>query len=118
MLKNIAFASLFLLSQLCVAHASNYFPCLQNGKCEANYLPPFHDRPNKLFYWYFSSEDGNARAPLILWLQGGPGCSSMLGLFTENGPLKLSQDKNGNYSVSRRPIHWNQKAHMLFLDQP
>lgn len=118
MLRKVSFVCLLLLSQMSLAQNTNYFPCLKDKSCEAAYLQPSPNTSNKLFYWLFLSQDGNAQAPLILWLQGGPGCSSMLGLFTENGPLALSQDKDKNYLVSRRKIHWNQKAHMLFLDQP
>jgi len=100
-----------------VAH-SGYFPCLQTGTCQAGYLQPSPKLGNGLFYWFFKSQDKNSAAPLILWLQGGPGCSSMLGLFTENGPFELSESKSGDFEVNPRSITWNQNAHMLYLDQP
>ncbi|GFS12693.1 carboxypeptidase [Elysia marginata] len=40
-----------------------------------------------LFFWYFPSQE-NADAPVVVWLNGGPGITSMLGLFWENGPLQ------------------------------
>ncbi|ETL82771.1 hypothetical protein L917_17120, partial [Phytophthora nicotianae] len=46
--------------------------------------------PNKVddhyFYWYFESRSQPSTDPLVLWLTGGPGCSSMMALLTENGP--------------------------------
>ena len=44
--------------------------------------------------FYYSFQSGNKSAPLLLWLQGGPGASSLFGLFVENGPLAV--DKSGN----------------------
>ena len=46
-----------------------------------------------MFFWYFPSASQPADAPVVLWLQGGPGASSLFGLFTENGPFegKLSE---------------------------
>jgi carboxypeptidase C (cathepsin A) len=36
----------------------------------------------------------DARVPLILWLQGGPGASSQFAAFTENGPIRITKDRN------------------------
>ena len=46
-----------------------------------------------MFYWHFKNEN-LTEAPLIIWLNGGPGASSVFGLFLENGPLQL--DKTGS----------------------
>ncbi|CAE7563263.1 SCPL27 [Symbiodinium sp. CCMP2456] len=48
------------------------------------------------FYWYSESERAPEEDPLILWLQGGPGGSSLFGGFVEMGPLKL--DDRSYYS--------------------
>ena len=45
--------------------------------------------PDYLFYWFFGTRDGNANAPLIIWTNGGPGCTSMEGATTEHGPVSL-----------------------------
>ncbi|CAI8028488.1 Probable serine carboxypeptidase CPVL, partial [Geodia barretti] len=70
-----------------------------------------------LFYeklFFFLRQSGQTSAPLLLWLQGGPGGSSLFGLFVENGPLYVA--KNG--SVFRRDITWNKEYHMLYIDNP
>lgn len=68
-------------------------------------LPGFHDRLDyeiysgylqgstgnvQLHYVFVEAENNSDTAPLVLWLNGGPGCSSLLGMFTENGPLLVS----------------------------
>ncbi|RCN28433.1 serine carboxypeptidase [Ancylostoma caninum] len=42
----------------------------------------------KLFYWYIESESDPDNDPVVLWLNGGPGCSSLEGLFMEMGPFR------------------------------
>ena len=59
-------------------------------------------------------QEANVSAPLLLWLQGGPGGSSLFGLFNENGPYVV--DKSGNLGL--RPWSWNAKNHMLYIDNP
>lgn len=41
-----------------------------------------------MFFWYFPAAAQSETAPVVLWLQGGPGASSLFGLFTENGPFE------------------------------
>lgn len=67
-----------------------------------------------LYYWFVPSQNNPATDPIILWLQGGPGCSSLFGAFVENGPLKI--DAQGN--VSPNPYSWNQKANLIYIDSP
>jgi len=67
-----------------------------------------------LFYWAFEARNSPATAPWLVWLTGGPGCSSQLALFTENGPYKV--DKAGN--VTLNPYSWNTNANVIFIDQP
>ncbi|CAI6339599.1 unnamed protein product [Periconia digitata] len=70
----------------------------------------------KLWFWYFSARSDTAKdAPLVVWLNGGPGASSMGGLFQDNGPCQFSE---GSTSPSRNPNSFNNVANMLYIDQP
>jgi len=76
-----------------------------------------------LFYWLFEAQEGTPEyAPLIVWSNGGPGCSAMEGATTENGPYVLFSSKGNWQSVpgklSKNPYAWNRKAHVLYVDQP
>lgn len=44
---------------------------------------------SNLFFWYFPAENYKPDSPWILWLQGGPGSSSLAGLFDEIGPFEI-----------------------------
>ncbi|KAL6620769.1 hypothetical protein ACP70R_035908 [Stipagrostis hirtigluma subsp. patula] len=53
--------------------------------------------------------------PLLLWLQGGPGCSGLLGNFFELGPYFVNPD---GATLSPNPFAWNRRFGLLFLDSP
>lgn len=69
---------------------------------------------DNLFFWFFESQRDPANDPLIIWLNGGPGSSSFLGLFSENGPYKINED----LTLSDNPWSWNKCASYLMIDQP
>jgi carboxypeptidase C (cathepsin A) len=84
----------------------------------AGYLPIRSDgsEDNALFYWLFESRSNPATDPLILFLNGGPGCSSLLGALMENGPYRLQPDgKTLKYNDAGT---WNLEANIVFIDQP
>jgi vitellogenic carboxypeptidase-like protein len=53
-------------------------------------------------------------APILLWLQGGPGASSMMALFLEHGPYVVRSD----LTLKTRPFAWTDKYSVLYLDNP
>ncbi len=69
---------------------------------------------SSLFFWFFPAQNGHIDSPLLVWLQGGPGASSLFGLFSEHGPIQV--DEAGQLHPSN--ITWNSKYHLLFIDQP
>ncbi|XP_006824615.1 putative serine carboxypeptidase CPVL [Saccoglossus kowalevskii] len=69
---------------------------------------------SNMFFWFVPAKVDSKNAPVLLWLQGGPGGSSLFGLFVENGPFKISKD----FKLSMRPVTWQTKYSMLYIDNP
>ncbi|XP_047318246.1 serine carboxypeptidase-like 34 [Impatiens glandulifera] len=69
-----------------------------------------------LFYWFFEAFNEPENKPLLLWLNGGPGCSSIgYGAAEELGPffpMKNTRDLKFNKHT------WNKAANLLFIDSP
>eukprot|EP00834_Sanchytrium_tribonematis_P006753 NODE_530_length_6411_cov_0.882288.p3 type:complete len:417 gc:universal NODE_530_length_6411_cov_0.882288:3484-4734(+) len=63
-----------------------------------------------LFYYYIPNQNNN----LVIWLNGGPGCSSDIGLLLENGPNIIQVDG----SMKKNEFGWHRLANMLYIDQP
>ncbi|KAF8694268.1 hypothetical protein HU200_038406 [Digitaria exilis] len=67
-----------------------------------------------LFYYFVEAEVDPASKPLVLWLNGGPGCSSLgVGAFSENGPFRPS----GQVLV-KNEYSWNKEANVIYLETP
>ncbi|KAM3336997.1 serine carboxypeptidase 24 isoform X1 [Capsicum galapagoense] len=69
-----------------------------------------------LFYWLTEATNLPQKKPLVLWLNGGPGCSSVAyGASEEIGPFRIN--KNGS-SLYLNKYSWNKVANILFLESP
>lgn len=73
-----------------------------------------NEQDKHLFYWFFESRNDPKNDPVILWLNGGPGCSSMVGLLMELGPSVINNSGKLVYNINA----WNQNASVIFIDQP
>lgn len=62
-----------------------------------------------LHYWFVESENDPSSDPVIAWFNGGPGCSSLGGFFTENGPFAVNATDSGPTLVERS-TRWNKFA--------
>ncbi|GJP84354.1 hypothetical protein CLOP_g14415 [Closterium sp. NIES-67] len=72
-------------------------------------------RDTRLFYYYFESRGDPSTDPLVLWLTGGPGCSSAFALLYENGPYNINSDGT---TLSWNDNGWDMVSNIIFLDQP
>jgi vitellogenic carboxypeptidase-like protein len=89
-------------------------PPIENTVSYSGFLTVNRVTKAHLFFWFFlRTETEDTRAPLLLWLQGGPGCSSLFGVFCENGPFEATND-----GLRKREYAWTNKYHMLYIDQP
>ncbi|KAL5981792.1 hypothetical protein ACLOJK_015857 [Asimina triloba] len=67
----------------------------------------------RMFYFFFESRNSKDD-PVVIWLTGGPGCSSELAVFYENGPFTIAN----NLSLVWNPYGWDKVSNLLYVDQP
>ncbi|XP_012437159.1 serine carboxypeptidase-like 2 isoform X1 [Gossypium raimondii] len=74
----------------------------------------------EFFYYFIESERNPAEDPLVLWLTGGPGCSSLSGFFLEIGPLRFNMvEYNGSLpTFFLNQYAWTKVSSIIFLDAP
>jgi serine carboxypeptidase-like clade 2 len=71
----------------------------------SGYVTVSEEHGRALFYYFVESPYETASKPLVLWLNGGPGCSSLgAGAFQELGPFRVNPDGK---TLSRNMHAWN-----------
>ncbi|KAH9907023.1 alpha/beta-hydrolase [Xylariomycetidae sp. FL2044] len=87
------------------------------GESYSGYLPISDDPDdkNELFFWFFPSSSNSTEKEILLWLNGGPGCSSFEGLLQENGPFIWQY---GTYKPVPNPWAWNRLTNVVWVEQP
>lgn len=68
-----------------------------------------------LHYMYVESQNDPANAPLMVWFNGGPGCSSMLGFLQEHGPYVIENEAT---TFHTNEYSWNREVNMLYIESP
>jgi carboxypeptidase C (cathepsin A) len=68
-----------------------------------------------LHYVFIESENDPSKDPVLIWFNGGPGCSSMLAFTQENGPIVIDDDLK---TYTKNPYPWNSNASLLYLESP
>ncbi|KAL1203583.1 Serine carboxypeptidase-like 50 [Cardamine amara subsp. amara] len=113
---------LFLLSTLLFAISveappSPLFPD-EALPTKSGYLPVKPAPGSSMFYTFYEAQKPTfplSDTPLLVWLQGGPGCSSMIGNFYELGPWRVVSHAT---ELERNPGAWNRLFGLIFLDNP
>ncbi|PKS12615.1 hypothetical protein jhhlp_000823 [Lomentospora prolificans] len=71
--------------------------------------------PNQLYFWFFPSADPEPHDEILIWLTGGPGCSSVGELLQENGPFLWPP---GVFKPVRNKWSWHRLTNVVWIDQP
>jgi carboxypeptidase D len=82
-------------------------------------LLPISDKANEtsqMYFWFFPSENKDADDEITIWLNGGPGCSSLEGFLQENGPISW-QYGSAPFAVYN-PWNWANLTNMIWVEQP
>ncbi|XP_037290717.2 lysosomal protective protein-like isoform X2 [Rhipicephalus microplus] len=69
----------------------------------------------RLHYWFMESQRSPSEDPVLLWLNGGPCCSSLVGAIAELGPFRVGYQ---GINMTTNPSSWNKVANIIFLESP
>ncbi|KAL9809835.1 Serine carboxypeptidase-like 19 [Arabidopsis thaliana] len=128
-MRNLSFIVLFLLTLFFIHHlvdASLLVKSLPGFEgplpfeLETGYVSIGESGDVELFYYFVKSERNPENDPLMIWLTGGPGCSSICGLLFANGPLAFKGDEyNGTVPpLELTSFSWTKVANILYLEAP
>jgi vitellogenic carboxypeptidase-like protein len=122
---------LLLLLLLLLHHSSATTPTLPTSNSsfpnealptKSGYLPVNPKTNSAIFYTFYEAQHPTSplsQTPLLIWLQGGPGCSSMVGNFLELGPYRVVSDsEEQNVTLQPNLGSWNRIFGLIFLDNP
>ncbi|GMF29545.1 unnamed protein product [Phytophthora lilii] len=80
----------------------------------AGYIKLANKEDDHYFYWFYQSRSNPETDPLVLWLTGWPGSSSMFALLSENKPCSIRPDLSTTFNA----YAWNSNANVIWLEQP
>ncbi|CAF4064766.1 unnamed protein product [Adineta steineri] len=83
-------------------------------RMHAGLLPVNPQHNGSLFFWHFEKKYASDKLRTVIWLNGGPGCSSSIGAWMEIGPFRF-QDQN---TMIENDGSWHLYTNLLFVDQP
>ena len=72
-----------------------------------------------IHYYYVESTGKNPadpKTPTVLWMNGGPGCSSLDGWYYEHGPFR--NEKGNATKLVANPASWAKVANMIYIEAP
>ncbi|XP_076902395.1 serine carboxypeptidase 1-like [Bidens hawaiensis] len=87
------------------------------SKHYAGYVTIDEKHGKKLYYYFVLSERNPCQDPVVLWLNGGPGCSSLDGFVYEHGPFNFEKTR-GLPKLHLNPYTWTKVSNVIYLDSP
>ncbi|XP_071722861.1 serine carboxypeptidase-like 18 [Rutidosis leptorrhynchoides] len=107
-------------SQSAIVESLPGFPGKLPFKLETGYVGVGELEEVQLFYYFIESERSPKDDPLLLWLTGGPGCSSLSSLIFRTGPMQFDfSSSSGTKPILKyNPYSWTKVANIIFLDAP
>jgi len=81
----------------------------------SGYVNIDEEHDTNFFYWFVESQRDPTTDPVLLWMNGGPGASSLMGFFSEHGPFRPSPD---GQNLEMYDYSWNQIANIIYLEAP
>jgi carboxypeptidase C (cathepsin A) len=85
------------------------------GESYAGVLPTGEGNGHELFFWFVPSLNSDANKEITIWLNGGPGCSSLTGFIEENGPISWQA---GQLAPIPNVFSWSNLTNTVWIDQP
>ncbi|KHN30342.1 Serine carboxypeptidase-like 45, partial [Glycine soja] len=81
----------------------------------SGYITVDNQNQRALFYYFVEAETDPTSKPVVLWLNGGPGCSFIgAGALVEHGPFKPGDDN----VLVKNYYSWNKVANLIYLESP
>nr|OQO17041.1 hypothetical protein B0A51_15064 [Rachicladosporium sp. CCFEE 5018] len=85
------------------------------GESYAGLMPIGGSNSSEMYFWFVPSANELAGDEIVIWLNGGPGCSSLEGFLQENGPVLWQY---GTYKPVRNNWAWSNLTNMVWVEQP
>ena len=92
-----------------------YYPSTPSFATFSGYLNIPNSGGKSLHYMFVESQNNPEKDPLVLWLNGGPGCSSLDGFYYEHGPYLFYTPEA---VLLPNPYSWNLNANVIYLESP
>ncbi|KAL5703188.1 Serine carboxypeptidase-like 20 [Ranunculus cassubicifolius] len=90
------------------------------SKHYSGYVSIDESHGKNLYYYFIESERNSSKDPVVLWMNGGPGCSSFDGFVYEHGPFNFEAAKTrGDLpKLHLNPYAWSKVSNIIYLDSP
>ena len=85
------------------------------GEIYGGSVPIKQSNPSRTLFFIFKPAESGPINEITIWLNGGPGCSSLEGFFQENGPITW---RPGTAAPVENQYAWSTLTNMLWVEQP